>query len=97
MYKRQEIAFPKAFQYLASIAIPEGYEVEELPESIRMTLPAKKMIMTYVSEKKENHINIAFRHQINGLLYSKESYAQLKEFYTKMVEKLGEQIVFKKK
>ena len=92
-----EMAFPRSYQYLASIEIPKGFEVVELPESIRMSIPTKKMIMSYVAEKKEDRINIAFRHQINALFYPKESYPQLKEFYTKMVEKLGEQIVFKKK
>jgi hypothetical protein len=62
-----------------------------------MAIPEKSMTMTYFVEQLEDRIDIIFKHNINVITYPSEAYPQLKEFYTKMVEKLGEQIVFKKK
>jgi len=92
-----EFASPNAYQYSASIEIPEGFEVEELPVNMRMAIPEKSMTMTYFAEQMEDRIDIVFKHNINVITYPSEAYPQLKEFYIKMVEKLGEQIVFKRK
>ncbi|MEL6987085.1 MAG: hypothetical protein AAGK97_04575, partial [Bacteroidota bacterium] len=91
-----EFAAPESFQFFAKIDIPDGYVVQELPENMKLTMSSNRMVMTYIVNQEPDHVSINFKHQINELTYGEGAYQQLKDYYTKMAEKLGEQIVFKK-
>lgn len=91
-----EFASPGSVQYNVKIKIPEGHAIEDAPSNLKLTLPNNAMVMTYITEQSEDEISIAFRHQINRLNYIPKEYHQIKDFYNRMVEKLEEQIVFKK-
>ncbi len=78
------------------LELPEGYEVEEMPETMRMALPNKMGSFFYTSNQIGNKLNINYRIMINAPVLEAGYYPYLKEFYAKIVEKQGEQVVLRK-
>ncbi len=83
--------------YLSRVTIPEGYQVDELPEAKAIALPANAGRFTYSVTKAGNLLNIISNFQINKSLFSQIEYPNLREFYNQVVAKQAEQIVLKKK
>lgn len=85
--------------YLCKIQFPEGYIVEEIPESKVVVLPENKGRYVYnVSLSAEgNWVAITSSFQINRNIFLQEDYPYLREFYNQVVAKQAEQIVLKKK
>lgn len=92
------IPYPFNESYVLNLEIPEGYAIEELPESINLALPNKggkfKFLVNAVSE---NIIQIVCEVRIKQLIFNPEEYPSIKGLFDVIVEKQGEQIVLKKK
>lgn len=102
-FKAEERKFPVQFDYLENyiqainIMIPEGYDVEELPESITYMLDEENSIQfKYHVAKAGNTISIQYNYNLNNLLILPDKYQVLKEFYAKIMAKCSEVIVLKK-
>jgi hypothetical protein len=82
---------------LCTIKLPDGYAVEELPQSKVVALPgnAARAIFNISSDVPQT-VQVMTRLQINRTFFLPEEYDQLKEFYTRLFAKQGEQIVIKK-
>ena len=84
--------------YVATIYVPAGYEVEELPKQIRVKLNEQDAsFFEYMIGKSDNIISLRTRVKMDRALYSPDEYEILREFYNMVVKKQGEQIVLKKK
>jgi len=83
--------------YLGKYAIPEGFQVDELPKSRVLVMPDKSAIYVYNVTQIGNTINILSNLQINKTVFAQQEYPNLREFYSQMVAKQAEQIVLKKK
>lgn len=84
--------------YVASIYVPEGYEVEELPKQIKVKLnEGDGSYFEYLIGHSGNIISLRSRVKLDRALYQPEEYEVLREFYNLIVKKQGEQIVLKKK
>ncbi len=102
-FKSEERKFPVQFDYLQdyiqaiNIIIPEGYVVEELPESISYMLDEEGNIkFIYQVSANEHSVSIQYRYDLKNLLILPEKYQDIKEFYAKIIEKCSEVIVLKK-
>jgi hypothetical protein len=80
-----------------NITIPEGYTVEELPQSKVLTLPEGAAKYTFNISVNTNKIVVMNRLQINKTLFYQDEYPNLREFYTRLVAKNSESVVLKKK
>ena len=80
-----------------NITIPEGYGIEELPQSKVFTLPENAAKCTFNITLTNNKIVVMSRLQINKTLFAQEEYPNLKEFYARLVAKNSENVVLKKK
>jgi transglutaminase-like putative cysteine protease len=78
------------------IIIPDGYEVDELPENKIVALPERGGRYVFSVNRIGNEIHIMSQLIMARSLYSAEEYASLKEFYNLAVSKQAEQIVLKK-
>jgi hypothetical protein len=78
------------------ITIPDGYELEKLPEDKAIALPENAAKATFSFTIKENTLIVMTRLQINSTLFQPEDYASLKEFHTRLITKKGEIVVLKK-
>lgn len=101
-FKAEKREFPINFNYIRNymqmvdIHIPEGYEVAELPKSERMVLNDNNLTFLYTAQQQDNVIKLSQRFQVRKLMLLPADYDALKDFFTKMILKNDEQIVFKK-
>jgi hypothetical protein len=92
-----EMPYAKDETYVATIYVPEGYEVEEMPKQLRVKLNEQNEGMfEYAIEKHNNIISLRSRVKLERTFYSPDEYEILREFFNLIVKKQGEQIVLKK-
>jgi hypothetical protein len=83
--------------YFCKITIPEGYVVDELPQSKILVLPNNAARYTLSTSQMGNVVSLTSNIQINKTLFIQDEYLNLREFYNQIVAKQAEQIVLKKK
>lgn len=102
-FKLETRVYPLDFEtpiekvYLGKLTVPEGYSVDALPQEKVMVLPDNAA--KYVCSVKQigNQITIISNLQINKTFFMPNEYLNLREFYTRVIAKQAEQIVFKRK
>lgn len=88
--------YPMREQYMFTIQLPEGYEVEELPAPISVALPDNKGKYLFMVKPIGNKIQLTCQFMINETLFPGINYPELKSFYQIIVTKEAEQLVLKK-
>lgn len=83
--------------YVFSMEIPNGYDVDELPKSAKVSLNENEGSFEYLISKNGNTIMLRSRIRLNKANYLSEDYEGLRNFFDYVVKKHSEQIVFKKK
>ncbi|MBC7422681.1 MAG: DUF3858 domain-containing protein [Ferruginibacter sp.] len=83
--------------YIFQIEVPEGYVVDELPKSAKVSLNDGDGFFEYLIEKSDNQINLRTRVKLDKATFAPEDYESLRSFFDYVVKKHAEQIVFKKK
>ena len=78
------------------IEIPKGYEVEEIPKSVRFFLNENEGVFEYLSVKKPDRIQLRCTLQLKKSVFPQDDYDSLREFFAFAIQKQGEQIVLKK-
>ncbi len=91
-----EMPYTTNDSYILTMEIPEGYKVEELPKSARISFNATEGMFEYLVQVNNNLINLRSNLQVNKAGFSNEDYQSLRDFYGFIVKKHAEQIVFKK-
>jgi hypothetical protein len=87
---------PSSEIYQLNFIVPEGYKVEELPQSKAFALGGKGGSFIYKVVQNENTISFSMRLNIDKTLFVPDEYKNLQEFYNIVVAKEAEQIVLKK-
>lgn len=97
--RKYPVDFGNTFEefYVAKIAIPEGYTVEELPQNKMFALAENGGRYTYSYTQNGNILHFTSMLVINRPLFTQDDYPHLREFYALMIAKQAEQVVFKKK
>ena len=91
-----EFVVPLKNSYRLNLKIPEGYVVDELPESISLVTPDRTASLKYITQANGNNIQLVHSWQIKESFYTQDKFHDLKEFYAMLVSKQNEQIVLKK-
>lgn len=91
-----EFVVPIKNDYRLSLTIPEGYVVDELPESISMVTPDRTASLKYMVQVNGRNLQLVHSWQIKESFYTPDKFPDLKEFYSVLVAKQNEQIVLKK-
>jgi|GEM_PF-3310306 len=91
-----ELDYPYGYYLTISIKIPDHYQVQELPASLRIAMPDQMAQFTYLSSAHNQMIQIRTTLSMKATTIPSEAYAALREFYTQVVSKFNEQIVLKK-
>ena len=92
-----EMAYPMDETYILNMDVPDGYNVEELPKSIKITFNSTEGFFEYLAQNGEGHIQLRSRIKLDRTAYSPDEYKILRDFFAVIVKKQNEQIVFKKK
>ncbi len=80
-----------------SFEIPEGYEIDELPEPMAVGLPDNAGKFLYSVSNVGRMIMVNAQFNITRVEFSSEEYPYLRAFYGQVVAKEAERIVLKKK
>jgi len=102
VFKTEDRAFPIDFNYarqqsyITNIKIPEGYEIESLPEKLAINLSDNMAQYRFEITLLGDNIKMVLNRKINTHLISADKYLDLKAYYKLIVEKEAEKIVLKK-
>lgn len=82
--------------YILNMEVPQGYKVDELPKSSRVSLNESEGMFEYIIAESGGRIQLRCRVQINKATFMPEDYQTLRDFYAYIVKKEAESIVFSK-
>ncbi|MDF2188030.1 DUF3857 domain-containing protein [Paraflavitalea sp. CAU 1676] len=85
------------YQIVANVTIPESYEFEALPKSIRMIMPDTSISITRRVNAEKNTLAVRISLEFSKPYYSPEEYPDFKEFYKQLFALLNEQYAIRKK
>lgn len=83
--------------YIANIEAPSGYVIEEVPKSTKVNLFDDDGFFEYMISSDGNRIMLRSRLVIKKAEFAAEDYQVLREFFSYVVKKQAETVVFKKK
>ncbi|HYH16778.1 MAG TPA: DUF3857 domain-containing protein [Flavisolibacter sp.] len=83
--------------YVMNMAIPDGYEVDEIPKSTKVALNEGEGSFEYIIVKGADMIQMRSRLQLKKANFYAEDYEGLRNFFDHIIKKHSEQVVFKKK
>jgi hypothetical protein len=98
--KRQtdiEFNYPQSYTLVGKVTLPDGYEFDDLPKSIKMIMPDSSITLQRLIQPGNGSIDFRISLDFFQSYYSANSYPLLQEFYKKLFTTLNEQIVIKKK
>lgn len=101
-FKPEERLYPIDFvtpvdsRFSLQFKVPEGWQVEELPKSMRLVLPDKSATVQYTSGFSDGVILLSYRLIISKPVYIQTEYKDLKAFFDELVKKQAEMITLKK-
>ncbi len=82
--------------YLLTLDIPKGYRVEEMPVSAFIHMNFTEGSFEYTIEKNRDDIQLKIRMRLNKTFFTPEEYITLREFFSDILKKENEFIVFRK-
>ncbi|MEA5461827.1 transglutaminase domain-containing protein [Arcicella sp. LKC2W] len=83
--------------FVATYTIPAGYVIEEIPKSIKVSLPEDGgRFMFVIGTQDQGKITVSSKISLKKTTYLAEEYESLRKFYDQIVQKHAEQIVLKK-
>ncbi len=91
-----DFSYRSNYSINGAFKIPLGFKTEALPKSITLMMPDKSISFKRLVGEEDGVIHVSYMIKYNKVIYFKEDYPQLHEFYKKMHEMLNEQIVLKK-
>ncbi|MFT3683225.1 MAG: transglutaminase domain-containing protein [Ferruginibacter sp.] len=93
------VEMPCAFDdtYTFYMEVPKGYKVDELPKSVRIKFNEDEGLFEYIISANEADIRLRCRLVLKRANFANDDYQSLRDFYSFIVKKEAEQIVFKKK
>ena len=92
-----EMPYKTDATYILNMEIPKGYEIDELPKSVRVKFNDTEGIFEYIISKSETMITLQSHLKFEKAVFAKDDYKSLRDFFDYIVKKDNEQFVFKKK
>ena len=102
IFKQDTRKYPIDFQYpytekaIVSISIPEGYTVESLPESKTHLIKDEIGGFDFKIVQKGNNLQAIMTKSINYSLIPKDYYAEIKNYFSVLIDKESEKVVLAK-
>ncbi|MDQ2657725.1 MAG: transglutaminase-like domain-containing protein, partial [Bacteroidota bacterium] len=88
---------PMEDTFYLKLTLPDGYAIDELPESKIIAMPENAARYIYNVGLAGNVLTVTSMFHINKGMFTQLEYPYLREFYNQIVAKQAEQIVLKKK
>lgn len=91
-----DFTYPVSEKYIINISLPDGYEVETLPQSEALNFKDQACSFKYISKVNGKYLQLNISLDINSTIISTADYPDFKAFFDKIIEKQNEQVVLKK-
>ncbi|MEI6410425.1 MAG: DUF3857 domain-containing protein [Bacteroidota bacterium] len=91
-----DLGTPHDENYNIIINIPAGYTVEEKPKGAKMAFGENALVFEYLVESTPDQIKIIIRNKYKKPYIGADLYPELREYFSTLVAKMEEQIVFTK-
>ena len=92
-----DFGYLQEYMIFGNYTIPEGYIFDELPENISLVMPDNSIVFNRFLKAEDNLLNVRITVDFKNSFYPAAGYPEFKEYYKKLIAKLNEQIVIKKK
>lgn len=90
-----EIPYPLKTQFIFQVELPEGTEIDELPEGVNLMLEGGGMALRYSVSIGGNILSINYIVEVTRLQFLPSEYGAIKEFFNILLSKQAEQIVLR--
>jgi hypothetical protein len=84
------------FSLLGNYKLPAGYKTDALPKNITLQMPDNSIVFRRIVMEQDGSVLVRYVMDYKKVLFFKEDYAQLFDFYKKLHELMNEQVVLKK-
>jgi hypothetical protein len=91
-----DLNFPTSRKYMVNIMLPEGFEVETLPENEKLQYNNTEGEFTYLIKENGSMLQLVITLDLNNTLILPANYQEFKKFFELLVDKQAEKIVLKK-
>jgi len=91
-----DYSYPNSTTYMATINIPDGYTIDNVPKPRRIYMPNKSASFVYSIQQSNNKIIVISRFIVKKTTFLPEEYQYLKEFYNQIIDTQDKKIVLKK-
>ena len=91
-----DLVYPMSDKYMINIMLPEGYDVESLPENGALDFADKTGQFKYLVNQNGRFLQVNVELNINTSFILSENYTFFKQFFAQAIEKESEKIVLKK-
>ena len=90
--------YPWMKRYISTVDLPEGYAVDELPESIRFRSEDGSIQCTFSASENTaaRQVSLNFTVDVSRVVYAAEEYEVLREMFNKIIELQETDLVLKK-
>jgi len=89
--------FPKVYTIISDFTIPQGWEIESIPESLHLDLGEGKVLKyRFVAVKNPKIVKLERSFAINQPVISAKNYEIVKQYFEQIVQKEQEQLILKK-
>jgi|APDOM4702015191_1054821.scaffolds.fasta_scaffold09152_1 hypothetical protein len=101
-FKLLERTYPVEFDYpyyenvSVRTVVPDGYKVESLPANIDLSILNGAISYGFRITREENVIVAQYEYKLNKMIFLPADYAQVREFFRKMIENQNESFVLVK-
>nr|WP_321225339.1 hypothetical protein [uncultured Psychroserpens sp.] len=90
-----DLIYPMSDKYMVNIMLPEGYDVESLPENVALDFADHTGEFKYLINQNGRFLQINVELNINSSFILAENYTFFKQFFVQAIEKESEKIVLK--
>lgn len=91
-----EMPYPEQLFQVTQITIPDGYAIDELPESMNVVTEDKQGYCRYNIQQQGNQVMLTYSFAYNKLLHLATDYPAVKSFWELIAKKNNEILVLKK-
>ena len=97
-YLPVDFILPSNEKYIFNLTIPDGYELAEIPKSIKYSTDSKKISYTYsFSQTSKKNMQLASTYSVAHPLIFPDEYGALRELFNKMMGLQSTQLVLRRK
>ncbi|MBP5346056.1 MAG: DUF3857 domain-containing protein [Bacteroidales bacterium] len=102
-FKEETRDMPVEFRYnmlrkhTIELELPEGYEVEEMPQPLSLKMPDGKLSVRISCQQSGQKVYVNYNYSRSTLFYASADYEKLRNFFTLMEQAGNTNIVLKKK